>query len=82
MIDPGAGKQEDLFLKTEFEYLVFVQMESTGRPRYFCKTRRNLITLGTVEWFGKWRAYVYTPIEQAVYSSGCLKDITCFMDQL
>jgi len=32
-------------------------------------------TLGYIEWFGRWRQYVFVPLETTVYSAGCLADI-------
>jgi hypothetical protein len=69
-------------IKCEYKYLRFVKTEDKPKTSVWsCRTRDNT-ELGIVKWFSSWRQYCYFPTCQAVYSSGCLGDISDFMDQL
>ena len=35
--------------------------------------------LGRVEWSGRWRQYVFTPMKGTIYNAGCLDDISAFL---
>ena len=70
-------------MKTDYEYLEFVQNPSKGKTSVWqCNNKRSGTTLGTINWYGPWRAYCYFPTIQAVYSKGCLNDISNFIKQL
>lgn len=70
-------------MKTEYQYIKFVEMIATGKTRRFtCHNIHENGSLGEVKWYGAWRQYCYFPTAQAVYSEGCLKDIADFMAQL
>jgi hypothetical protein len=73
-------------VKTDYQYLVFVKRENpTGKTFIFeCKNKRSNTCLGIVRWYGSWRQYCYLPemFLGAVYSSGCLDDISNFVKQL
>ena len=70
-------------MKTEFEYIEFTELLGTGKTkRFLCLNRRYKEALGEVKWHGAWRQYCYFPTVQAVYSAGCLNDITEFIKQL
>ncbi len=39
--------------------------------------------LGTIEWDGSWRQYVFSPTaEPSKFSKGCLKEISDFINEL
>ena len=70
-------------MRTEYVYLAFVKVESTGKTeKYMCLNKKSAGQLGEVKWYGAWRQYCYFPLAQAVYSSGCLTDISDFLNQL
>ncbi len=70
-------------LKTEYEYLIFVEMPSAGKTsRYSCRNKKHNEQLGVIKWDGGWRQYVYLDTTPAKYSAGCLKDIGDFIKQL
>lgn len=70
-------------MKQEFEYLLFVRIETKGKTgKWNCCNKRSGDILGEVKWHGAWRQYCYFPLVQAVYSKGCLNDITEFIGQL
>lgn len=70
-------------MKTEYQYLFFINLPSTGKTLHFsCRNKNSGIELGEVKWYGAWRQYCYFPATSAVYSEGCLKDIADFITQL
>jgi hypothetical protein len=70
-------------MKTEYEYLSFVRIESIGKTeKFMCLNKKSANQLGEVKWYGAWRQYCYFPLVQAVYSKGCLNDIADFLTQL
>jgi hypothetical protein len=38
--------------------------------------------LGVIKWFRPWRQYCFFVIDVTVLSSGCLKDLTSFLEEL
>jgi hypothetical protein len=36
-------------------------------------------TLGFILWFSRWRQYSLAPVEDSVWSSGCLQDVAAFI---
>lgn len=72
-------------LKTEYQYIHFVNRGiPTGRkmPVWECYNTHHSELLGTVQWDGPWRQYVYEPAGWAIYSRGCLNDVADFIRQL
>jgi hypothetical protein len=73
-------------MKTEYQYLVFKEMEAFHKTHetrmWLCNNKKHNLPLGEVKWYAPWRQYCYFPISQAVYSDGCLKDIVDFIEQL
>jgi len=74
-------------MKTEFEYLIFKQVQQTGgspkiTSKWHCCNKRFGDVLGEIKWHSSWRQYCYFPTIQAVYSVGCLNDISQFIKQL
>ena len=68
-----------------YEYLWFVEKpRPAGRKTgiYSCRNLNSNNELGEVRWHNHWRQYCYFPTVQAVYSAGCLKDITDFIRRL
>lgn len=37
-------------------------------------------TLGQVRWWAVWRTYVFVPTPHTIYSPGCLRDISEFIE--
>lgn len=69
-------------LKTVYEYIHFKLLEEKPKTTVWaCHNNRSGAKLGVVKW-GPWRAYAYYPTTQAVYSAGCLDDISAFVRQL
>jgi len=70
-------------MKTDYEYLRFVQKASKPKTSVWsCMNKHHEQELGEIKWYGPWRQYCYFPIIQAVYSKGCLDDISDFISTL
>lgn len=70
-------------LKTKFQFINFVEIERKPKTKvWLCRNNRSSDELGVVKWYPGWRQYCYFPSCKAVYSKGCLDDISEFMGQL
>ena len=68
-------------MRTEFEYIFFEELSSTGKMRRWrCRNKRSKNNLGLVEWARGWRQYTWRPEPFTEYSSGCMGDIKAFLD--
>jgi len=71
------------YISKEYKYISFV--ESGQKPKtkvYQCINNTHQTVLGLVRWHPAWRQYCYFTLIEAVYSSGCLNDITDFLNTL
>lgn len=71
-------------MQTKYKYLVF-EKSAHQLPKtsvWECKNAKRGTVLGIVKWYSPWRQYCYFPTVQAVYSAGCLNDISHFIGQL
>ena len=39
-------------------------------------------TLGSIQWFGRWRQYCFDPVAMTTFNSGCLRDLVAFLDRV
>jgi len=72
-------------MKTEYEYLIFKQAPvkpNWTTTQWYCLNKKSSILLGLIKWESSWRQYCYYPQCDAVYSAGCLNDISDFIKQL
>ena len=70
-------------MKTQYEFIHFELMSSNGKTSVWsCKNTRYGEELGEVRWYDEWHQYCYSPTAQAVYSKGCLTDISNFIADL
>ena len=42
----------------------------------------NRSFLGSIEWYGPWRQYCFSPRSGTVFNKGCLEDINAYIKQL
>jgi len=48
----------------------------------FTEGVEDLVILGTVKWFGRWRAYCFFPGTNTVYEKTCLREIADFCQDM
>lgn len=62
------------------EYIRFTELQTAGKTQtWFVENKKHGDELGLIKWHGAWRQYCYFPSVHAVYSAGCLEDITKFI---
>src|SRR5207249_10513958 len=66
------------------EYLEFVDV-----PNHSGKTRKvNVVSkkhgysLGLIQWYGRWRQYVFVPGPETVFNKQCLCDISDYLQEM
>jgi len=66
----------------EYEYFRVFECEPEPRRktrRYLIRSRRDDSHLGTIQWYGAWRQFVFIPVADevadTVWSTGCLRDV-------
>ncbi len=64
-------------------YIEFRRLPSKRKTSVWsvCATRSGK-ALGVVQWFTGWRQYCFMPLEDTVFSKGCMEDINDFISQL
>jgi hypothetical protein len=50
--------------------------------RFELRAKQDGALLGTVQWFGRWRRYVFMPAPSTIFETDCLNDIRAFLDEL
>lgn len=70
-------------MKTVYQFISMVLIKDTGKTtKWSVLTNTSKSELGEIKWYASWRKYCYFPTVQAVYSVGCLSDISSFINQL
>lgn len=66
----------------------YITFEIRERPKnrktdvYVVKAKSDGTSLGIVKWRGPWRRYVFLPANETLWSSGCMAEVTAFIDGL
>jgi hypothetical protein len=69
----------------QINYLFFHKVNVLRRKtKVYEVTNRDNFFLGTIQWSGRWRQYVFQPncTEETQWSRGCLRDIAAFIEKL
>lgn len=53
----------------------------SGKTKVWSVTNTRGQELGKIAWAGSFRKYAFAPLYQAVYDSGCLRELAEFCDQ-
>lgn len=62
------------------EYLRAEQLDSPGTTEIWAiHSARHGDVLGQIRWFGRWRQYVFYPVDGALFNAQCLRDIASFL---
>ena len=73
-------------MKTENKYIRIQEYNHTGKTRGFdVITKPGGYVLGDISWYGPWRQYCFTPVDDAgplVFNSECLDLITDFLKDI
>jgi len=74
-----------LRLQTEYQYIKFEELPNLATPKtkhWCCINKRVDSVVGWVCWDNGWRQYVFTPKFKCIFSTGCLKDVIHFIEQV
>lgn len=65
-------------------YVNFVVVKEKPKTKVFAvQSKSDGISLGVIYWYGPWRQYIFqTMTGSEIWSRGCLKEVTAFMDKL
>ena len=67
------------------EYLAFHENMPRERGKstkvWDVVSKRHGDLLGRVQWFGRWRQYVFVPQPETLFNSGCLDDLREFIGE-
>jgi len=67
----------------ETKYLIFQVLEEKPKTKKIGVINRNgKYLLGTIEWYGPWRQYVFQSKETIVWNKDCLQDVINIIEQL
>lgn len=60
----------------------FLNQSPTGKTKIWevLTKEERPITLGSVKWFGRWRAYAFHPEHDTLFEKSCLRDIADFCE--
>lgn len=71
--------------KSEPRWITFVELKAAGKlPGEFFTgvwtvfNKRDGEALGLVQWFSRWRCYIFCPEPGTVFSNECLEDLADF----
>ncbi len=64
----------------EYKYIHFYKLADNSKTSIWsCRNNKTNTELGKISWCPAWRQYCYYPNCEAVYSAGCLDDISDFI---
>ena len=67
-------------MKTKYKFIHFKQLENS---LWACNNNKSLDTLGYVEYYPRWKQYVFSTLSpDVVFNVSCLNDIADFIKQL
>ena len=70
-------------MKLDYEYIHFEELAPKPKTKVWsCKNNKSKEQLGVVKYHPGWRQYCYFPTVQAIYSAGCMDDISAFLNQV
>jgi hypothetical protein len=69
---------------TEGKYIDFRLhgLSATGKTKtWVVQNRENGTVLGRINWFGRWRKYVFEPYPDMIFEETCMRNISQFIQQ-
>ena len=70
-------------MRTEYKYIHFEKVaDKTKTSVWSCLNNHYGTELGRVKWYPQWRWYCFFQTVFAIYSDGCLDDISDFLKQV
>lgn len=69
-------------IKREYEYMTIRKVCDKTKTSVFRIASKHGGILGGIRWRPAWRRYCFLPEGETVFSSGCLDDISSFINEL
>lgn len=66
----------------EYEYMRIQKDEDLTKTSVFVVLDKRGDLLGQIRWWASWRQYCFFPLNNRVFSQGCMNDICSFLDEL
>jgi len=76
------GEPTDAIEDSCYEYIVMEEcrLSATHKTRaWIVRNRKSGAAIGRIHWYGAWRQYCFLPLDNTVFSRGCLYDIAGFI---
>ncbi len=65
------------------KYIFFELIGQTLKTqRWAVVNKSSDIELGEIRWYGAWRQYTFEPVNNSIYTNGCLQTIIDFLNRL
>ena len=65
----------------EYKYITIIHAGDKPKTKiYLVKTKDQEVDLGIIQWYARWRQYVFFPEDNTIYSKGCMADINDFIE--
>ena len=65
------------------KFLLFREEERGTKTKYFLILSKGFgSVLGYINWYGPWRKYCFTSMDNIVWDANCLNDVSAFLDDL
>lgn len=62
------------------KWINIVQTEQKPKTKVWTVvTKEHSLSIGQIQWFGKWRKYAFFPLAETVFEPDCLRDIAAFI---
>jgi hypothetical protein len=55
-------------------------VSANGRAGWRVDAKDPAVELGYIEWFSRWRKYIFAPLNETVYEQTCLREIAIFCE--
>lgn len=68
-------------MKSKWVYFKLVENKTTTSV-WEVISKQYGYELGEISWHRGWRQYVFIPVDETMYSKGCLNDISKFIEEL
>ncbi len=66
-------------ITTQYKYIQFELVKQKPKTLvYDILNSQSLDKIGTIKWYTNWRQYVFFPVDECIFSIGCLNDIIDF----
>lgn len=70
----------DIVRKTKWLTFRFNHLSSSGKTSVWTVGGEGDNCIGSIDWYGRWRSYVFNPRPETIFEQTCLRDIAQFIE--